>query len=461
MGKIRNSSTSNAYSSHSVYSFNYIIPSSICLLLIISNANGFSPIIHFPTPGLFRNTSCPSKTVVFNINDFGAKGDGFTDDTKTLEDVWKVACSLSSRAKIVIPAGKSYLVRPIDFAGPCQSKVTLRISGTIVSPRDPEVWEGLNIHRWLYFHGVKDLIVEGGGLIDGSGHKWWAQSCKMNTSNHCTHAPTAVTFHKCKNLKVRNLTMVSSPQMHMAFTACVRVAASRLSVFAPADSPNTDGIHISASKHVNLKNIIISTGDDCISIVSNSSRIRMKNIVCGPGHGISIGSLGKANSSAAVQDVSLDGAYLFNTENGLRIKTWQGGSGFARNITFQNVWMKNVSNPIIIDQYYCDSSVPCVNQTSSVSIDTVSFHGIRGTSATEVAILFACSDIFPCRRLYLEDIQLTSASGGITRSFCWEAYGKSSGVIHPAPCISSGEIIIGLKVMSNSTSRHKDEYAFL
>ncbi|KAL2493452.1 putative polygalacturonase [Abeliophyllum distichum] len=387
MEKIRNSSTSNAYSSHSVYSFNYIIYSSICLLLIISNANGFSHIIQLPTSGLFRNTPCPSKTVVFNINDFGAKGDGFTDDTKALEDVWKVACSLSSRAKIVIPAGNYYLVRPIDFTGHCKSNVTLRISGTIVSPRDPEIWEGLNIHRWLYFHGVKDLIIEGGGLIDGSGHEWWARSCKMNTSNHCTHAPTAVTFHKCKNLKVRNLTIVSSPQMHMAFTACVRVAASRLSILAPADSPNTDGIHISASKHVSLKNIIISTGDDCISIVSNSSRIRMKNIVCGPGHGISIGSLGKANSSAAVQDVRLDGAYLFNTENGLRIKTWQGGSGFARKITFQNVWMKNVSNPIIIDQYYCDSSVHCLNQTSSVSIDTVSFHHIRGTSATEVILL--------------------------------------------------------------------------
>lgn len=32
----------------------------------------------------------------------------------------------------------------------------------------------------------------------------------------------------------------------------------------------------------------------------------------------------------------------------------QGGSGYAKNIMFQNVVMNNVSNPIIIDQNYCD-----------------------------------------------------------------------------------------------------------
>lgn len=70
----------------------------------------------------------------------------------------------------------------------------------------------------------------------------------------------AITFHRCKNLKVRNLTTINSQQMHMAFTTCRRVAVSHLNVLAPADSPNTDGIHISASKRVKLTNIIVSTG---------------------------------------------------------------------------------------------------------------------------------------------------------------------------------------------------------
>ena len=67
-----------------------------------------------------------------------------------------------------------------------------------------------------------------------------------------------------------------------------------------------------------------------------------------------MGSLGKASDSGAgVSNVFVEKVSLFSTQNGFRIKTWQGGQGFAKNITFQNAKMANVSNPIIIDQSYC------------------------------------------------------------------------------------------------------------
>ncbi|EPS66872.1 polygalacturonase, partial [Genlisea aurea] len=299
---------------------------------------------------------------VLNVDDFGAVGDGINDDTQSLHDVWKKACPLPSPAEIVVPAQSTYLIKPTDFNGPCQSNLTLKISGLLVAPEDPTVWEGLDLRKWLYFNRVDNFTVEGGGMIDGTGQKWWEMSCKTNDSNPCDHAPTAVLFHKCNNLKVRSLSIVNSQRMHLVFSNCIHVSASHLTVFAPKCSPNTDGIHISGSTHIELKDSIISTGDDCISIVGNSSQIRIKNIFCGPGHGISIGSLGKSNSSAAVQDVSVDGATLFNTTNGVRIKTWQGGSGYVMKISFGNITMQNVSNPIVIDQYYCDSPLPCLNQ---------------------------------------------------------------------------------------------------
>lgn len=40
----------------------------------------------------------------------------------------------------------------------------------------------------------------------------------------------------------------------------------------------------------------------------------------------------------------------------------QGGSGYAKNIVFQNVVMRNVTNPIIINQSYCDQDNPCPEQ---------------------------------------------------------------------------------------------------
>ena len=70
----------------------------------------------------------------------------------------------------------------------------------------------------------------------------------------------AITFHKCENLKVRNLVLVNSQQMHMAFTNCDSVRVSRLRLVAPASSPNTDGVHISSSTDVEVKDSVFQTG---------------------------------------------------------------------------------------------------------------------------------------------------------------------------------------------------------
>ncbi|TYH14527.1 hypothetical protein ES288_A06G227300v1 [Gossypium darwinii] len=366
----------------------------------------FDSLLQLPKSGSSARIR-PRAKQVLSVSDFGAKGDGYHNDTRAFENAWNVACSSPGRIRIVIPAGYTYLVHPVELGGHCKSKITLMISGTIVAPKNPNVWDGLNPRKWLYFHEVKHLHVVGGGTINGMGQQWWARSCKRKKTNPCRHAPTALTFHKCKDLKVHDLMLVNSQQMHIAFTSCLRVMVSNLKVIAPSTSPNTDGIHISSSHGVEVKNSVVRTGDDCVSIVGNTSRVQIRNFVCGPGHGISIGSLGKSNSWAQVRNVLVDGAFISNTENGVRIKTWQ---------------------------------------TLAVKVDNISYVHIKGTSAVEEAIRFACSDSLTCEGLYLEDIQLVSKTRGITKSFCWEAYGSSSGLVQPAPCLTCSDGFIKQKV---------------
>ncbi|KAF5474130.1 hypothetical protein F2P56_006058 [Juglans regia] len=354
----------------------------------------------FNRVGTISSTSV--KTV--NVDDFGAEGDGTHDDTEAFKKAWKVACSSQGGAVLVVPQ-KKYRLKPIRFSGPCKSDLTLQISGTIEASNDRSDY-GQDGRHWLLFDSVQDLSVEGGGTINGNGKIWWQNSCKTNKDLPCKDAPTALTFYQSKNLIVKNLKIQDAQQIHVSFEKCSNVQASKLTITAPKESPNTDGIHVTDTQNIQISSCVIGTGDDCISIVSGSKNLQATDITCGPGHGISIGSLGSGNSEAYVSGITVNGAKLSGTTNGLRIKTWQGGSGSASNIKFQNVEMYNVTNPIIIDQNYCDQDKPCKKQGTAVQVQNVLYKNIQGTSASELAIRFDCSKNFPCQGILLQNINL-------------------------------------------------------
>jgi galacturan 1,4-alpha-galacturonidase len=310
----------------------------------------------------------------------------------------------------------------------------LQIQGTIVAPEEPSQWDPRSPRLWLLFGGLVGARIEGGGVIDGSGSKWWANSCKVKRSSACTKAaPTAVTLDSCRGVRVRRLRIQNAQQMHLAVTRSRDVRLAGLRVEAPADSPNTDGIHIAESARVALRSCRIGTGDDCVSISNASFGVRMRGIECGPGHGISIGSLGAGGSAAAVAGVVLDGARVRRAQNGVRIKTWQGGSGYVRDVRFQDVRVEDVDHPIVIDQFYCDARAPCANRTSAVRVSGVVFRRITGTSTRADAIRLACSDAAPCRGIVLQDIDLRRArTGAEVQAVCNCAEGVVQGGVRPA-----------------------------
>ena len=79
----------------------------------------------------------------------------------------------------------------------------------------------------------------------------------------------------------------------------------------------------------------------------------------------SVGSLGRYENEGDVSGLVVRDCAISGTMNGIRIKTWANspGSSAATNMTFENIVMKNVTNPIIIDQSYCPFS-SCISTVS-------------------------------------------------------------------------------------------------
>ncbi|KAL2513744.1 Pectin lyase-like superfamily protein [Forsythia ovata] len=396
-----------------------------------------------PAPQL---ATLSESAAVFSVLSYGAVGDGYTDDTQAFRMAWDAACQIES-AIFLVPKHYSFMIQSTNFTGPCKNGLIFQIEGILMPPDGPDSWpKTFSNQKWLVFYRINGMVMQGGGLIDGRGENWWNLPCKPHKGSNGTSlpdpcdSPVAISFFTSSNLTVQGLEIKNSPQFHFLFDNCLDVHIDSLYINSPSGSPNTDGIHIENTNVVKIYNSVISNGDDCVSIGAGSYNVDIRNITCGPSHGISIGSLGIGHSRACVSNISVTDSIIKHSDNGVRIKTWQGGFGAVSKVTFKNIHMDTVRNPIIIDQYYCNSK-SCINKTSAVYISDIFYENIKGTyDVRSPPMHIACSEAVPCTNLTLSEVELLPALGQkILDPFCWNAYGALKTVtIPPVFCLLEG-----------------------
>ncbi|XP_038889205.1 probable polygalacturonase At1g80170 [Benincasa hispida] len=402
----------------------------------------------------------------FNVVNYGAIGNGSIEDTQAFLDAWKATCNSSDSSPIMtVPGGNSFLLQPFTLDGSnCKStSISIVIDGELIAPKNPSAWKykGKECRQWILLKHMKGLVIKGSGTINGRGNTWWHLSCKNKNKRCCRRKPTGLILEHSEKVHIKDLAFKDSPQMHMAIERSKYVYVKNLNIQAPSESPNTDGIHIQHSRKIVISMSNIRTGDDCISIGDGSYRINISSIACGPGHGISIGSLGKHGGHETVEFVNVKDVIFTGTTNGARIKTWQGGSGYARNINFEGIISRGSSNPIIIDQFYCDHE-KCKNQTSAVKISNVVYSKISGTSRSKIAVNLACSESVPCRNIFMKDIELGSIHEDeqqITSSYCGNVVnGLMDGTVIPTvPCLNPMSTLT-VPILYDSRFNERDNY---
>ncbi|KAL3840963.1 hypothetical protein ACJIZ3_025554 [Penstemon smallii] len=266
------------------------------------------------------------------------------------KSAWKAACtSKLNSMKITVPGGKTFLLSPVGFEGPCNSSsITFEILGNITAPKR-SAWRKKGVDEWLYFHQVDGLTVVGNGqgLIDGRGYSWWKHALRFS---HCNK------------------------------------------------------LHVSGLKHINSQ----------------------KNHV----------SIRKNGHNDKVEAIQVNNCTFNRSDNGVRIKTWQGGSGFARKISFSQITFIETDNPVIINQYYCPHK-QCANKTSAVQVSDVTYKDLHGTTTCKNATInFSCSKTVPCTNIVVDDVNIKPVNPkNSTSAYCINAYGQAHGSSPSVNCL--------------------------
>ncbi|CAH8359559.1 unnamed protein product [Eruca vesicaria subsp. sativa] len=375
------------------------------------------------------HSSLDSNSKIFNVFDYGAIGDGYSDDTKAFMDAWEDTCNyIGSKSTMEIPQGRTFLLQPIG--------------GNLTAPYAPYKWKCNNedeCHKWIEFAHINGLYIDGPGTLDGQGPKWWSLNCKKYKQG--------VVISHSSNVHISNIVVKDSPNFQMSLEDSKWISVKQLTITADGDSPNTDGIHIQRSQNVFVYNSNIHTGDDCISIGDGSKYVNISGISCGPGHGISIGSLGRNGTKETVENVIVRDCIFRKTDNGVRIKTWQGGKGHVRNILFERIKLHGVTRPVIIDQFYCPHS-QCKNHTEAVEIKNIMYKHIHGTAVKKPFVELLCSKSVPCGDIHMNDINIVDHDEGKEKKYhkrsthppaeCINVRGESSGAMIPKlACLDS------------------------
>ncbi|KAL6621266.1 hypothetical protein ACP70R_033698 [Stipagrostis hirtigluma subsp. patula] len=377
----------------------------------------------------------------FDITKLGAAGDGKTDCTMAVMAAWKSACEAVGGGTVLVPKG-SFLVGPLDLKGPCKGEMTFQVDGTLLGSNDLSKY----VASWIEIKSVDKISITGSGTLDGQGTAVYKKDDggKAWDPKARKPLPNSLVLFKVNSGSITGIKLLNSKFFHINVDTCKDILISDITITAPGDSLNTDGIHVGMSTGITIENATIGTGDDCVSVGAGSSVVVVNKVTCGPGQGISVGCLGRYKDEKDVTDVTVKDSVLRNTTFGLRIKSFEEAEAAltASRITFENIRMDLVANPIIIDQYYCPEGVACVPTKNAptadthVSIKDVTFRNITGTSSTPEAVSLLCSKKLPCSGVELIDVNVKYAGkNNKTMAVCNNAKGVAKGSIDALRCL--------------------------
>ena len=278
-------------------------------------------------------------TGVYNVKDYGAKGDGKALDHNAINKAIEAA-SKSGGGQVYLPAG-TYLCGSIRM----KSNIDLHLSAgakILAAPAEMKAYDESEVFGapeyqdggHTYFHnsliwaeGQQNISITGHGMIDGEGlTKRDTEKAGNVQGGSIGTGDKAIALKLCRNVTIRDITIYRGGHFAIIVTGCEIGTIDNVTI-----DTNRDGIDIDCCKYFTVSNTKVNTPNDD-AIVLKSSYALKKPVLCE--HilitncivtGYKIGTF-------------LDGSYVPEKVNWVcgRIKLGTESNGGYRNITISN-----------------------------------------------------------------------------------------------------------------------------
>ena len=241
-------------------------------------------------------------SVMYNILDFGAVGDGVTLNTVAIQSAID-ACAAEGGGRVFVPSG-TFKTGTIWL----RSHVELHLSmgATLLTSDNMDDYNALDAYeqnysvpseRWvgkhlIIAHEVEHVALTGFGTVDGNCYafveddfdipqwfRWRAGSFKCKDPEKMRPGQLIV-FIECQHVDVRDITVRNSGCWSMFFLGCEYVSVRGYKVFNPINMLNSDGIDIDTCRYVTVSDCNIESGDDAIAIRCCESRVKKRKLHC-------------------------------------------------------------------------------------------------------------------------------------------------------------------------------------
>ena len=219
---------------------------------------------------------------VYNVRDFGAKGDGRTLDSPAFNAAIQKAVSQGG-GRIDVPAGQ-YLCGSIRLDNDIE--LHLMAGATIVAAPakmkaydESEVFGGPEYQDGghTYFHnsliwadGKQNVSITGRGMIDGVGlTKKDTERAGQVQGGSIGTGDKAIALKLCKNILIRDITIFRGGHFAIIVTGCERGTIDNVTI-----DTNRDGIDIDCCKYLTVQNTKVNTPSDDAIVLKSSYALK-------------------------------------------------------------------------------------------------------------------------------------------------------------------------------------------